>query len=132
MASHSVLKKIIASACVSAMLVTAFPAAGAINYEKNTTKAAITVASTASSAAKITPNGAIFGVGEIYKLRPNFGADSKKIWSTSNSCVIRVSSDGTIECREPGKAIVCCRSGSALRPTRKFPARWVSWAKLTA
>ena len=123
MALHSVLKKIIASACVSAMLVTAFPAAGAVNYEKNTTKAAITVASTASSTAKITPNGAIFGVGENYKLRPNFGANSKKIWSTSNSCVIRVSSDGTIECREPGKAIVCCRALSGTKAIAEFTVK---------
>ena len=78
MVSHSVLKKLIASACVSAMLVTAFPVAGAVNYEQNSTKAAITVASTASSAAKITPNGAIFGVGEKYKLKPSFGTGGKQ------------------------------------------------------
>lgn len=138
MTSKSLLKKVTAVACVATLLVTTFiPTVSAVDTDSTTqtTKVQTTTAIEGTTQASTTePTSKSYsrqdksnvatailkaslstvkmdmGIGETYRLAPDFGKGGFYKWSSSNISVATVTPLGLVQARGIGKATITCQA----------------------
>ncbi len=71
--------------------------------------------------AKISPEKMTMGVQETYKLKATMGGTLK--WSTSNSNVVKITQNGTVNAVGSGSATISCKSSNGQSATAKITVK---------
>lgn len=74
-----------------------------------------------ATSAKISPEKMTMGVQETYKLKATMGGTLK--WSTSNSNVVKITQNGTVNAVGSGSATISCKSSNGQSATAKITVK---------